>query len=298
MEKNDHQIAQVSNALIESRHELTTLQKKIMLFLISRVSKSDKPFQQYSLKISEFADTSNVVSPQLYSRIKQSTAELLMKVYEIQETDGILQVGMLSSAKYLDGKGTVQIRFDPALMPYILALKERFTFVPLRHVLGFRSIHSIRVYEMLRQFRGPGYFVISIYDLKYRLCVENKYVKYAAFKKYVLLQAQKELKGTDCEFTFEEFKKGRRVDRIKFSIVSPKKIELSKKETKLLNKLVKEYQLTLPQARKIILHLSPTIIQQTLYEIQTAKVNNVIKTNLGAFTVGVFKKKFEWLYEN
>ena len=233
MEKNDHQIAQISNALIESRHELTTLQKKIMLFLISRVSKRDEPFQQYTLKISEFADTSNVVSPQLYSRIRQSTAELLMKVYEIEETDGVLQVGMLSSAKYLEGKGTVQIRFDPSLMPYILALKERFTFVPLRHVLGFRSIHSIRVYEMLRQFRSPGYFVISIYDLKYRLCVENKYIKYAAFKKYVLLQAQKELRGTDCEFTFEEFKKGRRIDRVKFLIASTKQIELNKKETKL-----------------------------------------------------------------
>ena len=34
-----------------------------------------------------------------------------MKVYEIEETDGVLQVGMLSSAKYLEGKGTVQIRF-------------------------------------------------------------------------------------------------------------------------------------------------------------------------------------------
>ena len=187
----------------------------------------------------------------------------------------------------------IKVSFDPNLKPYLLQLKKQFTVVPLKDILGFRSIHSMRIYEMLQQFKSTGLLVVKIEDLKYRLGVENKYSDYNTFKKRVIEQAQKELADTDMTFTFEEIKEGRRVARIKFKLRPIKEIATSENQEQLMAKLVNDLSLTPLQAKKVVLNLSPSEILKNMYNIKAAHRDGKIRTNLAAYAMGVFNNRMK-----
>ena len=290
---SNKRIAIQSNKLINARYEMTAFQKKIVLYLISQIEPDDEAFKTYTIYVKDFISITESKSKMLYSKLRKETKALISKVYEIDEPERLLQISMLSSAEYLKGKGMIKVSFDPNLKPYLLQLKKQFTVVPLKDILGFRSIHSMRIYEMLQQFKSTGLLVVKIEDLKYRLGVENKYSDYNTFKKRVIEQAQKELADTDMTFTFEEIKEGRRVARIKFKLRPIKEIATSENQEQLMAKLVNDLSLTPLQAKKVVLNLSPSEILKNMYNIKAAHRDGKIRTNLAAYAMGVFNNRMK-----
>lgn len=281
-----------SNALINARYDMTAFQKKILLYIISKLQPDDKDFQNYTINVKDFVDEADYKSKNLYAKLRKDTKALISKVYEIEEPDGLLQVSILAKAKYIKSQGVIKVAFAPDLKPYLLQLKEHFTATPLRYVMGFKSVHSIRIYEMLQQFRSTGYFTVSILDLKYRLSLEDKYSTYTLFKRRVVEQAQKELKHTDMAFSFSEIKKGRKVERLEFKIQPIEEISLNDFQEKLAYKLQTDLLITAPQSRKIVLKVQDKEIMKTIYDIKMAKREGKIQSNLGAYSFGVFRNKY------
>jgi len=211
------------NKLINARYELSVAEMRLFLSMIARIGKDDKDFQTYRIHISDFVDALGTKAKNAYDRAKQTSKLLMEKVLEIEEdedeSEGSLQVSLLSSAKYYKGKGYVDLRFDPALKPYLLQLKKKFTAYDIRNILQLQSSHSIRIYELLKQYEHIGKRIFSVEELKKILGLSEQYSRYNDFKRYVLLQAEKELKAhCDIFFTFEEIKEGRRITEIRFVI--------------------------------------------------------------------------------
>lgn len=293
-EKIEHQskIAIQSNALINARYDMTAFQKKILLYIISKIQPDDKDFQNYIINIKDFVEEADYKSKMLYEKLRIDTKALISKVYEIEEPDGLLQVSILAKAKYIKNKGQIQVAFAPDLKPYLLQLKEQFTATPLRYVLNFKSVHSIRIYEMLQQFRSTSFFVIGLEELKYRMNLEDKYKTYTLFKRRVIQQAQKELKHTDMAFDFIEIKAGRKVQRIEFRIKPPEAISLNETQTKTAKKLETDLFLTPSQAQKIAIYVPEKEILKTIYDIKMAQREGKIRTNIAAYSYGVFRQKY------
>ena len=286
-------VAVQSNALINARYEMTAFQKKILLYIISMIQPNDEDFKQYTINVKDFVSDTDYKSKMLYGKLRQETKALIGKVYEIEEADRLLQISILSEAVYIKGKGIIEVRFTPSLKPYLLQLKQHFTATPLKYILSFKSVHSMRIYEMLHQFKSTGFFVEKVQKLKYRLKIEDKYASYSAFKKYVLEQAQKELEQTDMAFTFREIKNGRKIDRIEFSIEPLKEIPIKEEQAQLIAKLVTDLRLSPLQAKQIVITVLPTDIHQTLYEVKEAHRDGKILSNIAAYAMGVFRKKFD-----
>ena len=281
-----------SNALINARYDMTAFQKKILLYIIAKIQPEDKDFQNYTINVKDFVDEADYKSKMLYDKLRKDTKALISKVYEIEEPDGLLQVAILAKAKYIKNKGQIQVAFAPDLKPHLLQLKEQFTATPLRYVMGFKSAHSIRIYEMLQQFKSTGYFTTSISELKHRLSLENKYNTYTLFKRRVIEQAQKELEHTDMAFSFKEIKKGRKVERLEFKVVSIGEIGLNEDQNQLSQKLQTDLMLSQKQAKQIVIHVGKKEIMTTMFDIKSARRAGRIKTNLGAYAFSVFKKKY------
>ena len=75
-------------------------------------------------------------------------------------------------------------------------------------------------YELLksRSYRAD-LLTIDVDDLKETLDVETKYKNYADFKRFVLLQGQKDLtKSCDISYTFDEIKEGKKVKTLTFKV--------------------------------------------------------------------------------
>jgi plasmid replication initiation protein len=118
--------------------------------------------------------------------------------------------------------GTIQIRLDKDLKPYLLHLKEQFTQYSLYFILAMRSQYSIRVYELLKSYEYLKRCEFDIDDFKLQIGAE-KYQRHADFKRFVLDTAVNEInKYADIDVSYELVKKSRRFAGIKFKIIKKK----------------------------------------------------------------------------
>jgi plasmid replication initiation protein len=88
------------------------------------------------------------------------TKRLIGRVVQI-ESQGetgkeLLQFAWLNVANYRYGEGDVSLCFSPALKPYLLDIKSRFTKYALQYALHLKSAYAIRLYELLKQYEGIG----------------------------------------------------------------------------------------------------------------------------------------------
>ena len=209
--------------LIEANYKLGVVEQKIILCLVSNIQPHDSDFKTYTLPIKEFNQLLGLKGTPKYTELRAITREMMKKVFEIRIEKKVIQVAWLSYVAYNESEGTIDIRFDPFLRPYLLELKKNFTTYKLENVMGLRSSYAIRIYELLKQYEKIKERVFSVTDLRKVLGAEDVYPAYGNFKQRVLIPAQKELKKkTDISFEMEEFKEARRVEKIKFIITSKK----------------------------------------------------------------------------
>ena len=133
-----------------------------------------------------------------------------------------MQIGWVSSAKYVDGSGVVNLSFDPLLKPYLLKLKGNFTSSKLEMLLSFKSQYTIRIYTLLKQYEKLKDREFELHKLREVLGLrKDQYQLYADFKRFILIAVQNELiKKADIYFEFVEVKQGRRVCAIRFNILA------------------------------------------------------------------------------
>ena len=220
----ERKLVRKSNYLIEASYKLSSVEQKIILILASMIKPEDREFKNYSLRIQNIAQLMDLQTKDAYGYLKETTRNLLGKVFTITTPESELQTHWFSSAEYFEGRGEVEFTFDPKLKPFLLQLKERFTTYRLKEAIQLKSSFSIRMLELLRQYEKLGERVIEIQKLRDLLGIpDDQYKLYGDFKKRVILAAQKEL-GSKINFffDFEEVKNGHAVEKLRFRIRSEK----------------------------------------------------------------------------
>ncbi|MGU7369492.1 replication initiation protein [Bacillus cereus] len=220
----ENNIVSKSNTLIEANSRLNLVEQKMLLCLASNIEPNDRDFKTYTFPIKQFHDLLGLSGSTKYTELSKITKELLSKVIEIRAGEELIQVSWLSSAIYNRNKGTIDMRFDPLLKPFLLELSSKFTSYRLANVVKLKSTYAIRIYELLKQYEDLKERTISLENLRYYLDAMDVYPNYANFKQRVLKPSQKELnQKTDIFFEFEEIKLGRKVQKIRFIIRAQKK---------------------------------------------------------------------------
>ena len=209
-------IVKKSNDLIEkARYDLSITQQKLILFIIKEIRTDDTDFKTYDVFVSELIEATKS-SDWLYFKLKQEAKDILKKPLLIRTDDGgWVALNWFSSIQYLPGKGILRLRFDPALKPYLLQLKERFTEYDLRNVFPMRSTYSPRIYELLKQYQQFGKRYFDLEEFKQLLAIDTKvaYSSYGLIKQHILRTAIREINQyTDLQITdFKEKKISRKV---------------------------------------------------------------------------------------
>jgi len=215
-------IAMQHNNLIEAKYSMNLQQKRIMIWLVSQITPQDIDFKEHVLSVRELIKICSLSGESTYKQIKDITFSLIEKGIRIIDiTDPNkkreIQVSWLSSADYYEGR--VKLSFSPKLKPYLLQLKNCFTSVNALDLMQFKSVHAIRIYELLKQYENIGERTISIEEIKECCGVKNKLKKYDHFEKKIILIAQREINSkSDINFEFERIKPSRKITGIKFLI--------------------------------------------------------------------------------
>ncbi len=214
-------IVRKHNCLINAKYSYSLYEARLILHLLSLLRKDDEDFKLYRIPVSHFLDLSKFkdTKENKLNYLTETLGDLQSKKIIIPKESGFLQATWFASAEYMNDDDIVEIELSEKLKPYLLQLKECFTWYELENILELQSPYSFRLYEILKQYQTIGKREISLDELKFLLDLEEKYKLYADFKRRVLLQAQKEfLKHTDIIFDFKEKKVGRRVTTLIFFI--------------------------------------------------------------------------------
>jgi len=301
-------LATTSNDLVNARYSLGLTETRLFLLALSQISPNDTELQAYKIYIDDFLKSAGI-DTKAYENIKKMkpiTKNLISKVIEITQKDGRpWQFNLVSSAQYKkDEKGAfVEITFNTVIKPDLIQLKEKFLTYDLGYLLPCKSVYSVRLYQLLKQYIYKHERIESVENLKYMFEVENKYTRYSNFKEKVILSAQAELKEkTDIYFDFEEIKTGRSITSIKFLIHKqhpqpttgtsrPEQEQQTPGEQHPLIKRLISLGFNEQQAKEIIKQQTPDFITENADILETLLKQNKINSGIPAFSRG-FTKDF------
>lgn len=221
MENEKNAIVKKANGMITARYDMSLTQQKLIHFIIAKVRVSDEDFKDYDVPIPEFLAATGLSPEGIYTQIKTEAKAIMEKVIFLEKPNktGNLEFKAFhwfSLFHYLTGSGTVQVRFDPVLKPYLLQLKKCFTTYSLAYVLGMRSRYSIRIYEALKMeaaFKGSASFDLETFKKQLQIDKLPGFEAYGHIKAKILGPALREI-GTKTDLQiigFKETKKGHKV---------------------------------------------------------------------------------------
>ena len=143
---------------------------------------------------------------------------------------------------YIDSNsGTIEIKLDKDMKPFLLQLKEKFTEYDLIYTLNFKSKYSIRLYEYLKSihYKKLKKYEFEIDIHRFQKLLDSDYKEFRDFHSRVLKPAQKEINElSDILFNYELIKDGRKTTAIHLIIETKDigdRIKASSKNEKLLN---------------------------------------------------------------
>ena len=212
------------NDLIMAQYEMSLFERRIFIAIIEQISNNllevggMKVVPEIILDARQIITNSGLKGESAFVELQKATINLIKHVCKITEADGLLQVSLLSSAKYLKGKGQIKLRIDTNLHQYLLKLKNQFSIYSLEKLILFKSYYSQCLYELFRKLPKPnGTLTISVKQLRNILRIgASEYERYFDFKRYIIQQAQKELAIHDTSFDFKEKKQGKKVIALQF----------------------------------------------------------------------------------
>lgn len=241
MEKNKDKIVTKHNSLIEATYKIELNELKIIGICLSKINpeNEDSTLSIIEITAEEFANQCNIEKITAYDSLKRATNNLYNRsIIKIDER-WVEKFRWVDWVKYYNYEGKVLVKFSHALLPYIKKLKERFTSYPIEHITKMKSVHTIRLYEMLMQFKHTGTLNIEIEELKKRLCIENEYKEFKILNIHVIKKAINEInKKTELQINYKKIKEGRFTKKIEFTF--DKKEPKAKKttNTKTKNKII------------------------------------------------------------
>lgn len=210
------------NNLVEARYRLSLQEKRLMLFLMSRIKHNDDSFRKIEISISELANIMEFDIKNMYRDMAKVTKSMVGRVLSIRNLDenSLLQLPWIASAKYFYRHGIIKFQISEELAPYLLKMKNQFTVIRLSDLMKFKSIYSLRIYELLKQYESIGVRKIDLDQLRLSCGIpENRLNLIANFRMKVLDIAKREInEKSDIFIEFYFVKRARKFVGIEFHI--------------------------------------------------------------------------------
>ena len=217
-----------SNALIQkSRYELSALQQKVVLYLISKIEPYDTEFKEYEFNIADFCKVCGIDydSGGNYTMLKRVIKEIADKSIWITLEDGSETLLRWIERPYIKKKsGTIKLKIDELMKPYLLQQKKGYTSYEFIWALQLEKKYSQPLYDLVKSIHYHDLTSYErIYDLDElrRIMGAENYKTWQHFKERAFEPAIEEINAyTNKIIEYETIKYGRVVGRIKLKVSS------------------------------------------------------------------------------
>ena len=208
-----------SNHLIESSYHLSLQEQRLLLACISKIDSNNELINEITLSAEMYGSMFNIPQKRAYSELKNSSKKLYERSIVLKGSEKDCWIRWISKrALYHKGEGKVEMTFSQDVIPYLTELKGRFTSYQIKNISSLRSVYSIRLYELLMQWKKTKTLLVTIDDFKTYLQLESKYPNIKELRRRVITPAIDELnKESDIQIEVEYERKGRKIHQMKFT---------------------------------------------------------------------------------
>lgn len=188
---------------------------------------------------SRYAEAFGVTRQTAYEILIEAETSLFKRYFTfLDERDGKpVKSHWVSQAKYLDAEAIIEIMLTPAVVNEITRIdaieaKTLFTRFALEQVASMKSVYSVRLYELLNQWKQAKKARFDLDVFRAQLGIEvDEYKAMNDFKKRVLQVAIDEInEKSDLQVSYEQEKKGRKITGFKFKVLTKDKPKNAKQE--------------------------------------------------------------------
>lgn len=226
---NSKKLVVKDNSLIDASFNLSLVEQRLMLLAIVEARELSNLSYNTPIEVSakSYREQFGINEKESYSALKDAAVTLKRREFSYVDRyktfDAITCDNWVNKITYVKDQGLVVLYFTEIVIRMISRLEEQFTRYYLDQVSNFKSKYSIRLYEVIMKWRSKG--VTQLYEIdKLRMTLgvdQDKYRTMSLFKTNVLDRALEEINfHTDLHVTYEQFKNGRTITHLQFTMES------------------------------------------------------------------------------
>lgn len=184
----------------------------------------DKPL---TIRAERYAEAFGIDKNNAYAIIKEAEDTLFKRQFRYLDGDGnVVKSRWVHEVRYLEKQGKIELCLTRSVINGIMGIDgavEYFTKYLLSNTVNFKSVYSVRLYELLAQWKNSKTGKTNLFELQEfrgQLGVaEHEYKLMHNFKSRVLDLAVKEInEHSDLEVSYEQKKKGRVIVGFVFNV--------------------------------------------------------------------------------
>lgn len=183
---------------------------------------TDTPLRIDAMRYAEAFETTR---QNAYNRMKEAEETLFNRRFTFLDSEGkTVKSRWIQRVRYLDDEGAIELAFTLDVVKGITRLdgaEQFFTQYLLSQTANLNSVYSVRLYELLAQWKTAGktpVFELSLFRGQMGLN-DGEYKAMNDFKKRVLDLAVNEInEKTDLTVSYTQEKKGRLIAGFKFTV--------------------------------------------------------------------------------
>jgi len=220
-----------SRFIVKESYALSLAEHRLILSCISKIDRTGDVPDEISITAEEFKRDWPEVGTNTYGQMQTAVNHLWMRTIKLKEPDKKKRIWLrwVQRAEYDDGKGIITLRFSDEIKPMLGNLKDNFVQLRMNEVKGFKSAYTIRLFELLMQFKQAGYYTISVEEFKVAFGIDEikSYGRFSNIKQKILDVALAEINGkSGWEVGMDLVKKGRTVTHLQFFFGLKKQLEI------------------------------------------------------------------------
>jgi len=210
-------IVKKNNQVISASYNLSIHEQQCLLYCLTQIHTNAQELPDlFRIEAKLYAELFGISVDKSYQTLK-AVADTLFERYVVIDD---LKTRWISSIRYKEGEGTVEIRIASDMKPYLIQLKKEFTTYDIRHTAGFTSKYAIRIYEWVIQWQNANEKQVEVFipTLRDRLMLGDKYTRINDLQKKVIQPAITDINShSNLKLSYKMVKKGRKFISVVFS---------------------------------------------------------------------------------
>lgn len=219
-----------SNNLIRASYKLTLSEQRVLICCLAQIDARKKMQSQHTLEMQtegltvtalDYAALFELDPSTAYRELQQAADRLYNRTITVKKNERGERTRtrwLQGDARAEKGSGHIRLSFTMALAEHMTQQRGKFTSYQLEQVRHLKRAASIRIFELMMQWRDTGVLRLPLDEI--RVMLDINYKVWADVARYVLKPAIDDINaGTSYIATLRPIKVGRKVDTVEIKFV-------------------------------------------------------------------------------